>query len=254
MKKILKKQKLELFNKVNNELQIDLNKYRNDEALGKIGKIFNIQMYSIKKIAGPILFSVFLYFLGFFSLKLVGWDYLIYGILGVIFFLLSGFFFGIDRLLTNLKKDLREVIQYGMEVFDHAVNDLELIHKKSDEFSQKENQLGLLFEGIMLGVVSPSVTKQIAGVPLVGGMVERGVDLCLYQVVNKFNSQNYKMNTSLAASGVLSFAEVSRNRFNTFLSIADKTVATTLSTARLPFRLLFAFSGIMVIVIYAIYS
>ena len=190
LKKIFENSKI-IFDRVKNELNIDLEQYRNFPLFSNITNILFIQKYAVSNILKPVLICLSLYVLSFFVLHLSAFEIFIFGILGLILFALLGLFIGLILLINNLKKDLFVITQQSTELLELIYTDLCNIHH-----SKKLHQpLTLIFEGIMVGLVQPKVSTAL-NLPYVGGMMVSGVDKSIPFLIKNFKMQEEKYNLS----------------------------------------------------------
>lgn len=239
-----------LINDIKSELGIDILKYKNDEAIERIGKVFMLQNYAVSKVYFPISLSLMGFFAGFFVIETSILGYIIYSIIGLLLFLSTGVLYGIVNLLGNLKSDLHFIVQYGLNTFDHAINDLHKIDHRSEDFINNDNHVGMVFEGIMMAVVTPTIANNVKTVPLAGKILSKGVGVTMYRIVNIFKKEDFQVKIDVKENGekILGFAGNTRKKEDNFLVTSDDAINNTLSSIQKPFRLsLTLFSGLLVI-------
>ncbi|MDA7501738.1 hypothetical protein N8482_00525 [Chitinophagales bacterium] len=154
--------------RIKGELGIDVGKYRNQEAVDNLVDLLVFPRYALTwAIRPPIVFFI-LFIIGFFVIDLVHIEYLIYALVGLLLFMLAGFFAGLLYLVWKIKIDVQEIANYSLDVLKSSVTDLNQVTAITSHENRKE-ALGLLFNGIThivtVPVLSTAITKKI---PLIG--------------------------------------------------------------------------------------
>ena len=235
LKKITENSKI-VIEKIKNELNIYIEQYRNIEIFGKITQIFFIQKYAIGNIFKPVLFSLILYFIGFFILNLTTIQYFIYGIFSLILFISLGLFIGIILLIRNLKKDLLTITQQSTELVEKIYVDI--CNTNTNNFEKLKNPLTLIFEGILIGLVQPKISSSVTNIPLVGNIVDNGIDKTIPILIENFKKQEDKFNISEKAENIgnqiLNKIEKSKIIINAYLSKIENTISKSISFISFP--------------------
>lgn len=107
--------------KIKNDFDIDIHKYRNEEVVSSFAELLIFPQYVINWGIRPILVSLLLYFLGFFIVDIEnGFEFIIYLLFGGALFLIGGFLFAIVFLVRRMKNDLGAIMEYSIEILKEA--------------------------------------------------------------------------------------------------------------------------------------
>ncbi|GAA0715640.1 hypothetical protein GCM10009430_10370 [Aquimarina litoralis] len=197
MKIRTKKDVEKLDNKIKNELGIDVRKYRNEEVVENFVELLVFPKYVINWVIRPILLSLLFFIFGFYVLDLVHVEYVIYTIIGLILFLISGLLIGLLFLIWKMKSDMWGIISYSLDIMKSAVTDINQVNNQVNKDNRKD-VLGLLFKGIIHIVTIPMVSKIVSDkVPFVGGIVNRIVKKILTLVSNTIKFDEIKLKEEL---------------------------------------------------------
>lgn len=183
-----------LDNKIKEELGVDVQKYRNEEVVENFVELLVFPEYVITWVIRPILISIGIFIIGFFIFDLVHIEYIIYGVIGLILFLVNGILIGLLFLIWKMKSDIWGIVDYSLEIMKSAVNDMNQVNSQVTKENRKD-VLGLLFKGIIHIVTIPMMSKVISEkIPFVGGIVNRIVKKVLILVSDKvkFDDENLK--------------------------------------------------------------
>ena len=183
-----------LDHKIKTELGIDVQKYRNEEVVESFVELLVFPEYVITWVIRPILLSILIFLIGFFIFDLVHIEYIIYGIIGLVLFLLTGILTGLLFLTSKMKSDMWGIVDYSLVIMKSAVSDMNQVNNQITKENRKD-VLGLLFKGIIHIVTIPMLSKIIAEkVPFIGGFVNRVVRKVLILVSDrmKFDEENLK--------------------------------------------------------------
>ncbi|MBA5247844.1 hypothetical protein H1R16_05565 [Marnyiella aurantia] len=230
---------------INNDLGIDITKYKNGEVMGKVADLMLIQNYALSSMYKPILLSLAIYIFGFFVLSLEIVGFFVYGIVGLVGFFLIGLLYGIIKLLSCLKNDLLSITHFALDTTQLMISDFKTASNTVRD--DIKNPIGLVFEGAIAAFVSPFVTTQCRRIPLAGNILLSGSDKILNGVVANLKKQENKYDfkskfagttqrISERSSGVESF-------LSTFSSNVNRVVGTSFRLIQLPFR--FALIGLI---------
>ena len=147
--------------KIKNDFDININKYRNEEVVSSFAELLIFPQYVINWGIRPIIVAFLLYFLGFFIVDLEnGFEFIIYLIFGYTLFLFGGFLFAIVFLIRRMKNDLGAIMEYSIEILKEAAGDISDFNKNLKQNDKREG-IKLLYLGIMHCVTIPSVTSAI---------------------------------------------------------------------------------------------
>ena len=166
-------EKLDL--EIQEELGIDVKKYRNEEVVENFVDLLVFPEYIFTWTIKPILMAILIYIIGFFVVDLIHVEYIIYGLVGFVLFLITGILYGLLSLTKKMKLDLSEIIGYSLNMTKSAIKDYSQISTNLNPENKKE-VLGLLFSGIVHVVTIPTLTQVIsAKASIVGGMINKFV-------------------------------------------------------------------------------
>ena len=165
------------------KFSIDLAVYKNEEIAVKIGQLIVFPEFVIKNLLLGLAIGFCCYVLSFFVLNLSLASGLMFVLLGLIFWAITGFFLGLNVFLWNLKSNLSEVIFYGFDLTATVIND---VQRQGAELRKKD--VFELFQGIFSVVFLPSLADAIlARVPVVGSLINKLVQKILNRMVKKIN-------------------------------------------------------------------
>ncbi|GEM_PF-6578378 len=225
---------------INNEIGIDMLKYQNNEIFSKILDILMIQKYSLKSIYKPLIISLILFTAGFFLFNLGKISILLYSIFGLLFCLLNALLFGIIKLLSNLKNDLKLIISSSIDLTKNICSDLSLV---ATNIQNCKNPGGLVFEGIIAATVTPSLIKTFIKVPIAGDILMNGSDKILSLTVNEFKKYEDKFGiqkfTENGTAQLLKTNLKIESYITEFSDKSNKYVDNVFGTIQLPFKIMF---------------
>lgn len=239
-----KKKIEELKEKVSSELNIDLEKYNDQETLDNLAELIAFPVYFNNWVIRPIIFSVILFITGFFILDLENIQVLIYLIFGLPLFLLCGIFLGLLFLTWKMKRDIFDVLEYTLSLFGMALDDLNQLNTNLKSTSNRE-KYSLLYKGIVHVVAIPAISNTITNrIPLLGKPLGFIINNILSFVASKItfsdniDSTNFKVNNT--TEGQSSFSKFS-NFFDNLSDNFEKVLFYTFRIAQLPLFVLFFF-------------
>jgi len=242
-----KKDVEELDHKIKAELNIDIQKYRNDEVVQDFVELLIFPRYVINWVIRPLLISVLIFVFGFFILDLVHIEYLIYGIIGFVLFLANGILFGLLFLMWKIKSDLWGIIDYSLEIMKSIVYDSYVVNNQINE-ENKKDVLSLLFKGVIHIITIPMISKVISEkIPLIAGIVKRIVKQILSLVSDKikFNEENLKQELDIKNEKPNAL-KVYTNSIISATKGLEKVLNFTLGIAQFPLKIVF---GILFLVL-----
>lgn len=242
-----------IISNIKDQLEIDIRKYENDLLFSKIRSIMMIQNYSFGRILNSIFVSLILYILGFMGLDLYGVQYFIYGVFGLILFLILGLLYAVVNILSNLKNDLIQIIKLSTDTLENVINDLEKVPQNM--FHEIKQPLSLLFEGIIFVIISPQITKITNKIPFIGGLVSSGVYKVLSLTVSNFKQQENKLNLDFTNKSTSLGIKISsiHSMIKNFLNGTEKTINKTIGNICRPFKfLLYIVSIILLLFVWII--
>ncbi|MEM9776126.1 MAG: hypothetical protein AAF902_16230, partial [Chloroflexota bacterium] len=170
--------------KIKDELGLDISKYNNPRIVESLVELLTIPYYLRYWVIRPIFLSIAAYVLGYYTFELTRFEYAFYGILGLLFFLTTGFLLAMLLLTFKLKNSILEIINFIFDILQSSVEDL---HQVGSQVNLKNSPevLGLLFTGITHIIIIPILADHVAGqVPVVGRFVTRFISRVLTHVAS----------------------------------------------------------------------
>jgi len=178
-----------LDNRIKEEFGIDVQKYRNEEVIENFVNLLVFPQYVFTWVFRPILISIAIFIMGFFIFNLVHIEYIIYGFIGLILFLLTGVLIGLLFLTRKIKSDLWGIVNYSLEVMKSALSDMNQVNNYITTTNRKE-VFGVLFKGIIHIVTIPMASKVISDkVPFFAGFLNRILKKVLILISEKVKFQ-----------------------------------------------------------------
>lgn len=237
------------------ELGIDIAKYQDESVAENLVDLLIFPKYIAKWVARPVLFFLLLYIVGFFVVDLVHIQYLIYAIVGLVLFQLTGVFAGVLSLTRKLDEDLSRISEYSLDLVKNSVHDIENISSRLSS-SNRKDVMSLLFKGIIHVVTIPMMTQAIEKKVTVGSKLVKGlVKNSLVAVSNKLEFEEAKIKSEVTEDG-------SDSKFLTLYAKAiDKasggisgTLGSVSKIVGTPFKLGFYITGgLLVLFLYLIW-
>lgn len=231
------------------ELGVDIQKYRNEEVVENFVELMVFPQYVITWLIRPIIIAFVLFLVGFFVLKLVHVEFLLYGIIGLILFLVSGIMAGFLFLSWKMKGDMWGVVDYSLEIMRSAVLDINQVNHKMTKETRK-NVLGILFSGIIHYVTIPMMSKVVSEkVPFVSGLVNRITKKILTVVADKVKFEEDILQEELDKEETESNAlRIYSNSITTVSGGLEKVMNFTFRIAQFPFKIGFITVFLMLLV------
>ena len=234
--------------RIKKELGIDVSKYRNEEVVEDFAELLVFPEYIFNWTIRPIIASFLLFLAGFFALDLVHIEFILFGLIGFVLFIIAGTLFGLLFLTWKMKTDLLGIMDYSLDIMKLAVEDLDQVNDRITDENKKE-VYGLLFKGIIHIVTIPMLSKAVSTqVPFIGGFISRFIKKVLTYFSEKITWEGLEVEQELAE------AEDEPNapsRFSKTISGAsiglNKFMDITFSIAQFPLKIVFLFSLILLI-------
>lgn len=225
MHKSLKKS-LIVLEQVNNELGIDMTKYQNNELLLRVTNLIMIQKSFFSSFATPVLISLTIFIVGFFVLDLHIIGSIIFGIFGFLLYAFIGVLFGIFRMLSRLKNDIRSVVSVALQTTQNILTDLNVANKHFKK--DVENPIGLVFEGTIASIITPVICSTFDKIPLIGNFLIGGSDKVLNLIVANFKKYESKMKISTFLDSKSTFLEKKGENLDQFVNTFSGTIDSTI--------------------------
>ncbi len=233
--------------KIKSDLGIEISNYGGNDLLSKINDILFIQKYAISNIIKPLGISILLYILGFFILNLSIIGYAIYGLIGLVCFIILAICFGVFSLLNQLKNDIVEILKLAINPLQLAVNDLS---ENTEKISNQKNPLTLIFEGIIFIIITPQIFYVFNKIPFIGKFLSNGSEKILGMAVNSFRKQEDRLNLkNNKLNNITSKLENINSFTEKYINTIDKTLNKGINILKIPFKIPFVISLIILSII-----
>ncbi|MFK7758167.1 MAG: hypothetical protein AB8B53_14655 [Flavobacteriales bacterium] len=230
---------------IKEELGIDLSSYRNDEVMENFLDILIFPIYIISWAIRPVICAFILYIIGFFVIDLVHIQYLIYAILGLVLFIISGVLFAVIYTSGKLRDDIGGIMEYTLDMFKNLAKDISLTNSQSGQADGK-NRMNMLFKGIIHLITLPTLKSLISRkIPLVGVIIYWIVKR-MFNIVSdriKFDEQGFE--EAIQNSGSQSRAlEIYMNGVSASSLGLGKVIKVVVKVFQLPFKILFVIASL----------
>lgn len=241
-----------LDNRIEEELGIDIQKYRNEEVVENFVELLVFPEYVVTWVIRPILISIGIFIIGFFVFDLVHIEYIIYGLIGFGLFLATGVLIGLLFLSWKMKSDMWGIVDYSLEIMKSAISDMNQVSNQMTKENRKD-VLGLLFKGIIHIVTIPMMSKVIADkVPFVGGFVNRIVKRILILLSDKIKFEEENLKQELRKKGSEPNAlQIYLSSISAVSTGLEKVLNFTFGVAQFPIKI--GFGIILLILILFLY-
>ncbi len=223
---------------ITRELGVDISKYRDEDVADNLVDLLVFPKYIFKWISRPVLIAFLVYIAGFFLIDLVHVQYLIYGIVGLVLFLLVGFFGGVLNLSRKLNEDLVSISEYSLGVLKNSLLDVNDVGSRINKNNIKD-VVAMLFQGVIHIVTLPMLGKAIENkVPVVSGLVKRVVEKSLVGISNRLTFDDEKIDeTIINVDGDSVFVTNYLGTIDKAGKGIDGTLGTVTKVIRTPFKL-----------------
>jgi len=221
--------------KIQAELGIDIKKYRDEETVDTLSSLITFPIYALNWTMRPVVIAFILFIAGFWVVDLVHAQFVLYGTLGLILFLLSGLFAGFLYLTLRFQTDLRQLATYSLTVLKGIVADVDQLNTMAKN-TNRAAVLQLLFLGITHIITIPVASSIIGNkVPFVGSIVSGMVKRVLTRMSNLFRFNNLKLANATIEAGdegkILPYYLASVTSFH---NIIDKTLGVAMKVVQWP--------------------
>ncbi len=225
---------------IQEELGIDIKKYRDEEVEETVGDLLNFIGYAINAIKIPLVIGLILFVLGFFVLDLVHVENLIYGIFGGILMLITAVLIGVLLVIWGIKNDVLEVIDYSLNLTNNIQRDAQTVQSQISG-KDKERKYELFYKGVLHLVTIPIVSETISDkIPFVGGVFGRLVRRVLAAATDNKLIFNLLLKSNIFESGgseskaMQGFVSTT-NRLRDVVEGIDRAVSKVLRVVQFPF-------------------
>ncbi|MCR9250453.1 MAG: hypothetical protein NXI20_08505 [bacterium] len=261
--KIKNKKDVEILEeRINNELGLDIRKYKNPEVVDSFVEILIFPKYVISWVIRPVLVFLLLFVAGYFIINITGFEFVLYSMFGLILFIASGVLTGLLILIWKMKSDMWGIIEYALDIMKSSVVDVNNVNSKLWSENRKE-AMSLLFQGIIHIVVLPTLAEVVAGkIPFVGGLVTGLIKKILTILANKIDfepeteekelkeieSEDDEKKASKSIEVYSKVIDKASSGLNTVLSVTFKIVS-------MPLRIISFFAYLfLILLIYSIWG
>jgi len=235
---------------IQEELGIDIKKYRDQEVEETIGDLLSFVGYAINAIKFPLFIGFGLFVAGFFVLDLVHIENLIYGIFGSILILITALMTGILLIIWGIKNDVLEVIDYSLNLTKNIQQDAHAVQSQITG-EDKERKYELFYKGVLHLITIPSVSGVIADrIPFVGriagGLVRRVLaaaadNKLVFKLLLKANIFELGGSENTAIQKIAG----GTNRLRDLVEGIDHAVSKVLRVAQFPFVVVLVVAALM---------
>lgn len=245
----------QLDQKIQDELGIELKKYQNDEVAESIVELLIFPQYVINWGIRPVLIALLLYVLGFWVVDLTNIDYVVYGIFGLVLFLINGIVGAVLFLMIKMKADFLKILQYSLDILKSCVEDMRTAGGKVSAGNKKE-VLALLFKGVICIVMIPMISKAVSDrIFIIGGILKGIIRRMLFLASDRIkfddNNLNLELQEETDPSKVL---KIYQKLITSTRNGLSKIVGASLSILQFPVKALFAFVfSLLALLIYLVW-
>jgi hypothetical protein len=155
--------------RIQDELGVDIKKYRDEELVANLVELMNFPVYVTNWTLKPILYSFIAFLIGFTLIDLENeFEYVIYTAAGFCLFLSVGGSFGLILLVRKLKLDIWRIIEYAIDLMKSVVSDIDKIKNQISPKSRRRI-FTLVFKGIIHIIIIPFWAVAFTeGIPIIG--------------------------------------------------------------------------------------
>jgi len=231
---------------IQEELGVDIKKYRDPEVEETVSDLLNLLTYAANAVKFPLLIGLGLFIAGFFVLDLVHVENLIYGVFGIVLILIIALMIGVLLIIWGIKNDILEVIDYSLSLTKNIQQDTQAIQAQITG-EDKERKYQLFYRGVLHLITIPIVSGAIGQkIPFIGGFAGGLVRRVLAAATdNKLIFKLlFKANVFDASSAVGSFANTT-NRLRDFVEGIDQAVSRVLRVVQFPFVVVLLIAGLI---------
>jgi len=155
--------------RIQNELGVDIKKYRDEEVVENLIELMNFPIYVTNWTLKPTLYSFIAFLIGFLLIDLDNkFENIIYTIAGFCLFLSIGGTFGLILLVRKLKLDIWRIIEYTIDLLKSVIADIDKIKNQISPKSRRR-VFTLVFKGIIHIIIIPFWAVAFTeGIPIIG--------------------------------------------------------------------------------------
>lgn len=161
----------ELEERIQNELNIDISSYRNDEAIEQITDIILFPKYALQWILLPFILAIGFFIAGFWIFTISAAGYLFYCTIGLFLFAAAGILAGLYYFSYRLQDDIDGIMNFSVQITQQGLGDIKKMgsHLTGEE---KGKATKLLFLGVTQLVTVPSISAAVKKkIPFIGPII-----------------------------------------------------------------------------------
>lgn len=161
----------ELEERIQNELNIDISSYRNDEAIEQITDIILFPKYALQWILLPFILAIGFFIAGFWIFTISAAGYLFYCTIGLFLFAVAGILAGLYYFSYRLQDDIDGIMNFSVQITQQGLGDIKKMgsHLTGEE---KGKATKLLFLGVTQLVTVPSISAAVKKkIPFIGPII-----------------------------------------------------------------------------------
>lgn len=161
----------ELEERIQNELNIDISSYRNDEAIEQITDIILFPKYALQWILLPFILAIGIFIAGFWIFTISTAGYIFYCTIGLFLFAVAGILSGLYYFSHRLQDDIDSIMNFSVQITQQGLGDIKKMgsHLTGEE---KGKATKLLFLGVTQLVTVPSISAAVKKkIPFIGPII-----------------------------------------------------------------------------------
>ena len=161
----------ELEERIQNELNIDISSYLNDEAIEQITDIILFPKYALQWILIPLILALGIFIAGFWIFTISTAGYIFYYTIGLFLFAIAGLLAGLYYFSYRLQGDIDGIMNYSVQITQQGLGDIKKMgsHLTGEE---KGKATKLLFLGVTQLVTVPSISAVVKKkIPFIGPII-----------------------------------------------------------------------------------
>lgn len=226
----------ELDRRINEDLGIDLKKYRSEDTVDAFVSLLLFPRYVITWMARPVAIAFALYIAGFFLIDLVHIEYFLYAIIGLALFLINGLLLGFLYLSWKMEEDIWGIVQYSFDVLRSVVEDVSRLSDKTNKKNIRET-LSMLFIGVIHIVTLPVVRKVVKRkIPLVHGVINWIITKILVTISRRVEFEKPEELKEEEIVEIVNDAEEGSKLLQRSVSIIEYTAAKVAAVIKFSFK------------------
>ena len=228
--------------RIKTEMGVDISMYRDEEVIETLSELIVFPVYALRAVIRPVVLFLILWLLGFWLWDLVHVEYLLYGLIGLVLFLITGFFAGIIWLTITFRGDIMAMMNYSMDILKGIVADVDKLNSGSNKGNLGSN-LTLLFAGVVHIITIPAAGSIISGkIPFIGGYVSGLFTSVLRRLANIFKWPELKRSDAVFAAGEEGkILPIYLNSVTTFQTVIGRILGVAMRVVQLPVGMVLLF-------------